>query len=132
MRVGYEPNAEKAAVAKVIAELENLDFAVDDTARRQASATTCLPGTAVKASSGGDRGQGFASRRWDPSRSEQNEWAQALQRGEDYWLYVVDDCAHQPTVRVRVKNPAQVFGEGAGRIQRVQIKLSQLSEQAKP
>ena len=57
---------------------------------------------------------------------EQNEWAQALQRRDDYWLYVVDDCASQPTVGVRAKNPAELFGAGAGKIQRFQIKLSQL------
>jgi hypothetical protein len=61
---------------------------------------------------------------------EQNEWAQALQRGSDYWLYVVDQCGTAPTVRVRTQDPATVYGTGAGHIQRFQIKLSQLREQA--
>jgi hypothetical protein len=60
---------------------------------------------------------------------EQNEWAQALQRGDDYWLYVVDHCASQPVIEVRTKNPAQQFGEGVGKIQRFQIRLSQLKAQ---
>jgi Domain of unknown function (DUF3883) len=60
---------------------------------------------------------------------EQNEWAQALQRGDDFWLYVVDNCALQPNVMVRVKNPAEQFGSGVGKIQRFQIKLSQLKAQ---
>jgi hypothetical protein len=55
--------------------------------------------------------------------------AQALQRGDDYWLYVVDECALEPTVRVRAQNPAELFGEGAGKIQRFQIKLAQLKAQ---
>ena len=61
---------------------------------------------------------------------EQNEWAQALQRGTYDRLYVVDDCISQPVVRVRARNPAELFGEGARKIQRFQIKLSQLKREA--
>ena len=62
---------------------------------------------------------------------EQNEWAQALQRREDYWLYVVDDCGEaNPAVRVRAQDPATIFGSGVGSIQRFQINLSQLKERA--
>ncbi len=122
--VGYDPTAEKSAVAKVIAELEALSYNVDDrqTARvgydllarhRQSGEQRCVE---VK---------GFIGP-MGPVWLEQNEWAQALQRGDDYWLYVVDHCATQPTIEVRAKNPAKQFGDGAGSIQRFQIKLSQL------
>jgi hypothetical protein len=124
-QLGYDPTAEKSAIAKVIAELEALNYGVDDrqTAKigydllarnRQTGEQRCVE---VK---------GFTDRMgavW----LEQNEWAQALQRGDDYWLYVVDECGSLPTVRVRVRNPAAQFGDGAGTIQRFQIKLSQLT-----
>ena len=127
-QLGYDPTAEKSAIARVIAELEALDYGVDDrqTAKvgydllarhRQTGEQRCVE---VK---------GFTSRMgavW----LEQNEWAQALQRGDDYWLYVVDDCGTTPTVRVRVRNPAAHFGGGVGTIQRFQIKLSDLTRHA--
>jgi superfamily II DNA or RNA helicase len=129
-QLGYDPDAEKVAVAHVIAELEALGYSVDDrqTARvgydllarhRQSGDQRCIE---VK---------GFTEQ-MGPVWLEQNEWAQALQRREDYWLYVVDSCAQLPRTRVRVKDPATVFAEGAGRIQRFQIRLSQLKEQATP
>jgi len=65
----------------------------------------------------------------EPVCLEQNEWAQARQRGDDYWLYVVEHCeTEKPAVAVRVQNPAAVFGGGVGKLQRFQIKLSQLRE----
>jgi len=63
---------------------------------------------------------------------EQKEWAQALQRGDDYWLYVVEHCGTSPFVRVRVRNPADAFGGGARTIQRFQIKMSQLKGWVNP
>lgn len=126
--LGYEPSAEKVAVAKVIAELEAHEYAVDD--RQTAGVGYDLLGRHRQ--SGDQRCvevKGFTEAMgavW----LEQNEWAQALQRGDDYWLYVVDQCASAPKVRVRIRNPAQVFGAGAGTIQRFQIKLSQLREKA--
>ncbi len=56
---------------------------------------------------------------------EQNEWAQAQQRGEEYWLYVVDSCATTPQVRLRQRDPAAVLG-GPRRIERFQIPVSEL------
>jgi superfamily II DNA or RNA helicase len=124
-QLGYDPTAEKVAISKVISELEALNYSVDDrqTARvgydllarhRATGDQRCVE---VKGFTGS-----MASV-W----LEQSEWAQALQRGDDYWLYVVDNCGSNPTVRVRAKNPATAFGEGAGKIQRFQIRLSQLS-----
>jgi superfamily II DNA or RNA helicase len=123
-QLGYEPNAEKVAIAKVIAELEALDYVVDD---RQ----TAGVGYDLLARHRHNNDQrcvevkGFTSA-MGPVWLEQNEWAQALQRGDDYWLYVVDHCSLQPNVKVRAKNPASQFGGRAGKIQRFQIKLSQL------
>ena len=126
-QLGYEPNAEKVAIAKVIAELEALNYAVDDrqtagvgydllARHRDNSDQRCVE---VKGFTGA----------MGPVWLEQNEWAQALQRGDDYWLYVVDHCASQPVIEVRTKNPAQQFGEGVGKIQRFQVRLSQLNAQ---
>jgi superfamily II DNA or RNA helicase len=126
-QLGYEPNAEKVAIAKVIAELEALDYVVDD---RQ----TAGVGYDLLARHRRNNDQrcvevkGFTNT-MGPVWLEQNEWAQALQRGDDFWLYVVDNCASQPNIVVRVKNPAERFGSGAGKIQRFQIKLSQLNAQ---
>ena len=126
--LGYDPDAEKIAIAKVLAELTSLGFAVDDRqtagvgydllARHSATAEQrCIE---VKGQTG----------ILGPVWLEQNEWAQALQRRTDYWLYIVDHCGTAPTVRVRTQDPASVYGSGADRIQRFQIKLSQLREQA--
>jgi hypothetical protein len=126
--LGYEPNAEKVAIAKVIAELEALGYVVDD--RQTAAVGYDL---LARHRQNGDQRcievKGFTGAMasvW----LEQNEWAQALQRGDDYWLYVVDQCASVPTVQVRIRNPAAVFGGRTGTIQRFQIKLSQLRERA--
>jgi hypothetical protein len=129
-QLGYDPRAEQAAMSVVIAELEALSYSVDDrqTARvgydllarhKQSGEQRCVE---VK---------GFTG----PMAAvwlEQNEWAQALQRGDDYWLYVVDECASKPVVRVRVRDPAARFGEGAAKIQRFQIKLTQLKTHVLP
>lgn len=126
--LGYDPDAEKPAIAKVMAELTALEFAVDDrqtagvgydllARHKRTGEQRCVE---VKGHTGP----------LGPIWLEQNEWAQALQRGDDYWLYVVDECGTDPTVRVRTQNPAAVYGSGAGRIQRFQIRLSQLKAQA--
>jgi superfamily II DNA or RNA helicase len=126
-QLGYEPNAAKVAIAKVIAELQALDYVVDDrqtagvgydllARHRQTGDQRCVEVKGLTGSIG-------------PVWLEQNEWAQALQRGDDYWLYVVVDCASQPTVAVRLKNPAELFGGGVKKIQRFQIKLTQLKAQ---
>ncbi len=127
-QLGYDPNAEKVAVAHVIAELEATDYHVDD--RQTAGVGYDL--LARHKRTGEQRCvevKGFTDQ-MGPVWLEQNEWAQALQRRDDYWLYVVDDCALRPKTCVRVQDPATVFADGAGRIQRFQIKLSQLKEQA--
>jgi len=127
-QLGYDPTAEKSAIARVIAELEALDYVVDD--RQTAKIGYDL--LARHRNSGEQRCvevKGFTGRMgavW----LEQNEWAQALQRGDDYWLYVVDDCASAPVVRVRARNPGAQFGQGVGTIQRFQIKLSDLNRHA--
>ena len=67
----------------------------------------------------------------EPVCLEQNEWAQALQRGDDYWLYVVENCeTEKPTVAVRVQSPAAAFGGGVEEFSASKIKLSQLREHA--
>jgi hypothetical protein len=126
-QLGYDPNAEKMAIAKVIAELKALGYTVDD--RQTARVGYDL--LARHQHSGDQRCvevKGF-TRDMGPVWLEQNEWAQALQRGDDYWLYVVAECALEPTVQIRAKNPAELFGNGAGKIQRFQIKLAQLKAQ---
>ena len=57
---------------------------------------------------------------------EQHEWAQAQQRGEDYWLYVVTNCATAPTVVLRAQDPAGSLAAGPRRIERFQIKVTDL------
>jgi hypothetical protein len=56
---------------------------------------------------------------------EQNEWAQAQQRSNEYWLYLVDSCATAPVVRLRQQDPAAVLS-GPRRIERFQIPMSEL------
>ena len=127
-QLGYDPDAEHVAIAKVIEELTSLGYSVDD--RQTAGVGYDL--LARHAMTGEQRCvevKGFTG----PMASvwlEQNEWAQALQRGDDYWLYVVEQCGDQPQVRVRTRNPATVFGEGARTVQRFRIPLGQLSQQA--
>src|SRR5262249_22622991 len=102
--LGYDPDAEKGAGTKVLAELEALGDVVDDRqtggvgydllARHRATGEQrCVEVKGVTEAMG-------------PVWLEQNEWAQALQRGADYWLYVVDHCAQQPTVQLRTPDPA--------------------------
>ena len=126
--LGYSPDAEKIAVGRVITELEALGYLVDD--RQTAGVGYDL---LARHRQNGDQRcvevKGFTDA-MGPVWLEQNEWAQALQRCEDYWLYVVDNCGAQPEVRVRVQNPAEIFGAGVGKIQRFQIKLSQLKNMA--
>lgn len=121
--LGYDPDAEKVAVATVWNELERLGFDVDDRqtagvgydlyARHRVTREQRL--VEVKGV------QGELRAVW----LEQNEWAQAQQRGSEYWLYVVDSCATNPTVQLRQRDPAAVVG-GPRRIERFQIRLSDL------
>jgi hypothetical protein len=126
--LGYDPDAEKTAIRKVLAELTSLGFSVDD--RQTAGIGYDL--LARHSRTGEQRCVEVKGHTGPlgPVWMEQNEWAQALQRGADYWLYVVDECGTNPTVTVRTQNPASIYGTGAGRIQRFQIRVSQLKEQA--
>lgn len=125
--LGYSPDAEKIAIGRVIAELTKLGYLIDDLQ----TAGVGYDLLARNSTTGDQRCvevKGFTES-MGPVWLEQNEWAQALQKSGDYWLYVVDNCSTNPTVRLRVKNPAEVFGSGPHRIERFQIKLSQLKGQ---
>lgn len=122
--LGYDPDSETAAVAAVLDELERLSYVVDD--RQTAGVGYDLlarhPHTGdqrlveVKGFQGGLK----------PVWLEQHEWAQAQQRGADYWLYVVTNCATTPTVALRAQDPAGQLAAGPRRIERFQIKVTDL------
>jgi superfamily II DNA or RNA helicase len=125
--LGYDPNSEKVAVSTVVAELERLGFTVDD---RQ----TAGVGYDLYARNPQTREQRLVEVKGlkDGLRAiwlEQDEWGQAQQRKNDYWLYVVDSCSTKPTIRLRVQNPADVLG-GPKVIERVQIPMSKLTRLA--
>lgn len=122
--LGYDPDSEATAVSAVLAELERLDFVVDDRqtagvgydllARHRITREQRL--VEVKGFFGG----------LGPVWLEQHEWAQAQQRGQEYWLYVVIDCATVPAVVVRAQDPAGKLATGPRRIERFQIKVPDL------
>ncbi len=122
--LGYDPDSEGVAVAAVLAELERLGFDVDD---RQ----TAGVGYDLLARHCTTREQrlvevkGFQAG-LAPVWLEQHEWAQAQQRGDEYWLYVVANCATSPTVVVRGQDPAAQLASGPRRIERFQIKVTDL------
>ena len=122
-QLGYDPDAELLAVATVVAELERLGYEVDDRqtaglgydlyARHRVTREQRL--VEVKGQQGSLRAVWL----------EQNEWAQAQQRGNEYWLYVVVDCATAPVVFLRQQDPARALS-GPRRIERFQIPVSDL------
>ena len=57
---------------------------------------------------------------------ESNEWAQAMQRAEEYWLYVVTNCRVEPTLSVVIADPAGTLSGGPRLIERFQIPVGQL------
>ncbi|MGD1225786.1 helicase-related protein [Streptomyces krungchingensis] len=122
--LGHDPDSEAIAIATVLTELERLDFVVDD--RQTAKVGYDL--FARHRYRGEQRlveVKGFA----EGLRAvwlEQHEWAQAQQRGDDYWLYVVEKCGSLPTVAVRAQDPAGKLAHGPQRIERFQIKLADL------
>lgn len=122
--LGYDPDSEAVAVATVLTELERLGFDVDD---RQ----TAGVGYDLLARHRQTREQrlvevkGFRAG-LEPVWLEQHEWAQAQQRGADYWLYVVANCGTTPTVVVRAQDPAARLAAGPRRIERFQIKIADL------
>jgi superfamily II DNA or RNA helicase len=122
--LGYDPDAERVAIGTVVTELERLGFDVDD---RQ----TAGVGYDLFARHRTRREQRLIEVKGitdelRPVWLEQHEWAQAQQRGDDYWLYVVGSCATNPTVRLRQQNPASALSGRPRQIQRFQISLSEL------
>ncbi|MEV4615080.1 helicase-related protein [Kitasatospora sp. NPDC049258] len=123
-QMGHDPDSEALAVTTVLAELERLGFLVDD--RQTAGVGYDL--FARHGATGEQRlveVKGFSGN-LKPVWLEQHEWAQAQQRGEDYWLYVVTRCATSPTVVVRAQDPASQLASGPRRIERFQIKVADL------
>lgn len=123
-QLGYDPDAEKVAISVVAAELEKRGYDVDD---RQ----TARVGYDLYARHRVTREQRLIEVKGlqGPLRAiwlEQNEWAQAQQRGKEYWLYVVDSCATNPVIRLRQQDPAAVLG-GPHRVERFQIPISELN-----
>ena len=122
--LGYDPDSETAAVATVLEELERHGYVVDD--RQTAGVGYDL--LARHPSTGDQRlieVKGFQAGLM-PVWLEQHEWAQAQQRGQDYWLYVVTSCATAPTVLLRAQDPAGQLAAGPRRIERFQIKVTDL------
>ena len=122
--LGYDPDSERAAVATILDELERLGYAVDD--RQSAGVGYDL--FARHPQTGEQRlveVKGFQGQ-LAPVWLEQHEWAQAQQRGQDYWLYVVTGCAATPTVVLRAQDPAGQLASGPRRIERFQIKVTDL------
>ncbi|MGW6840221.1 helicase-related protein [Streptomyces sp. NPDC054958] len=122
--LGYDPDAEQLAITTVVTELERLGYDVDDRqssglgydlyARHRVTREQRL--IEVKGQSG-------------PLRAiwlEQNEWAQAQQRTDAYWLYVVVTCATRPSVVLRQQDPAAALSRHR-RVERFQIPLSELN-----
>lgn len=122
--LGYDPDSETVAVATVLEELERLGYIVDD--RQTAGVGYDLfarhPLTGEQQLIEVKGFQTGLAAVW----LEQHEWAQAQQRGEDYWLYVVTDCATAPTVVLRARDPAGQLASGPRRIERFQIKVADL------
>ena len=122
--LGHDPDSEAVAITTVLTELERLGFNVDDRqtagvgydllARHRTTHEQRL--VEVKGFQGG----------LAPVWLEQHEWAQAQQRGADYWLYVAVDCASSPRVVVRAQDPAGQLASGPRRIERFQIKVGDL------
>lgn len=121
--IGRDPDSEKVAIAKAVAELEGLGWVVDDrqTAGLGYDLLARRPGTTDQRLI---EVKGFASD-IRPVVLEQHEWAQAQQRGRDYWLYVVLYCATGPKVMIRCQDPAGTL-TGPKLIQRFKIPVSQL------
>ena len=122
--LGYDPDSEATAVSAVLAELERLDFDVDD---RQTAGVgyDLLARHRITREQRLIEVKGFHAG-LEPVWLEQHEWAQAQQRGQEYWLYVVTDCASSPTVVVRAQDPASKLAAGPRRIERFQIKVTDL------
>ncbi len=122
--IGYDPDSELSAIELVKALLIAEGFAVDD--RQTAGLGYDL--YASRSTTGEQRLVEVKGQLHDlgPVTLESNEWAQAMQRGSEYWLYVVTNCATQPTLTVAVQDPAGALSGGPHLIERFQIPVSQL------
>jgi len=122
--IGYDPDSELPAIELVKALLASEGFDVDD---RQ----TAGLGYDLFAKHRTSHEQRLVEvkgqlRDLGPVTLESNEWAQAMQRGDEYWLYVVTNCATGPTATVVIADPAGALSGGPRLIERFQIPVSQL------
>jgi hypothetical protein len=128
--LGWDPDAEKVAVSQVVRELEKLGWSVDDrqTAGLGYDLFARRPGTTDQRLV---EVKGFTGD-LDAVVLEQHEWAQAQQRGGDYWLYVVINCGTSPAVVIRAQDPAGTLGTAPRLIERYRIPVSQLRRLMEP
>jgi superfamily II DNA or RNA helicase len=128
--LGWDPDAEKVAVSWVVGELERLGWSVDDrqTAGLGYDLFARRPGTTDQRLV---EVKGFTGD-LDAVVLEQHEWAQAQQRGGDYWLYVVINCGTSPAIVIRAQDPAGTLGTGPKLIERYRIPVSQLRRLMEP
>jgi hypothetical protein len=122
--IGYDPDSEKPAIDLVMGRLAAEGFDVDD---RQ----TAGLGYDLFAQHRTTKQQRLVEVKGQlhglgPVTLESNEWAQAMQRGEEFWLYVVTNCADAPTLSVVVRGPASALTGGPRLIERFQIPVAQL------
>jgi superfamily II DNA or RNA helicase len=130
VELGHDPDSEKVAIATVADELRQHGWDVDDRqtaglgydlfARRRGTTQQRL--IEVKGFTGSLRAVVL----------EQHEWAQAQQRGSDYWLYVVEHCATRPRVVIRCQDPATTFAGSPKLIQRFKISAAALRRLVEP
>jgi len=122
--IGYDPNSEAPAIDLVKGLLIAEGFDVDD---RQ----TAGLGYDLYARHRVTREQRLVEVKGQlsalgPVTLESNEWAQAMQRGQEYWLYVVTNCQEARTLTVTIQDPAGVLTGGPRLIERFQIPVRQL------
>ncbi|MFG1685196.1 helicase-related protein [Nonomuraea sp. NPDC049269] len=122
--LGYDPNSEAVAIARVAAELDRAGFEVDD---RQSARL----GYDLFARHRVTREQRLVEVKGqlDTLTSvtlESHEWGQAMQRGADYWLYIVINCVSGGQIAVRLQDPAGALSDAPIRIQRFRIPVSEL------
>ena len=106
--LGYDPNAEKVAIRTVLDDLQAAGFSVDD---RQTAGVgyDLLARHRVTKEQRLVEVKGFTEA-LGPVWLEQHEWAQALQRGPEFWLYVVvalRNCADHRSPSPRPCRPAR-------------------------
>ena len=52
---------------------------------------------------------------------ESSEWLMAQQHREEYWLYVVINCAAEPRLFASYRNPVALFGDDKKLVQRFHV-----------